>query len=62
LVDYAEEGNMLRSHGDVPPWIRELICAKEQQDSELRKRKRQRSFSESFSPIHITNVMPTRCN
>ncbi|KAK0711610.1 hypothetical protein B0H67DRAFT_646966 [Lasiosphaeris hirsuta] len=29
LVDYAEEGNMLRTHGDVPPWIRELIYAKE---------------------------------
>ncbi|KAK3332774.1 hypothetical protein B0T19DRAFT_482966 [Cercophora scortea] len=28
------EGNMLRTHGDVPPWIRELIYAKEHQDSE----------------------------
>ncbi|KAM7210081.1 hypothetical protein V8F06_014538 [Rhypophila decipiens] len=62
LVDYAEEGNILRTHGDVPPWIRELIYAKEQQDSEHRKRKRQGSFSESLPPIHITNVIPARYN
>ena len=62
LVDYAEEGNTLRTHGDVPPWIRELIYAKEQQDSERRKRKRQGSFSETSTPIHITNVIPARCN
>lgn len=62
LVDYAEEGNMLRTHGDVPPRIRELIYAKEQQDSERRKRKRQASLSDGLPPIHITNVMPARCN
>jgi hypothetical protein len=62
LVDYAEEGNALRTYGDVPLWIRELIYAKEQQDSERRKRKRQASISESLPPIHITNVMPARCN
>jgi hypothetical protein len=42
----------------VPPWIRELIYAKDQQDSERRKRKRQASISESLPPIHITNVLP----
>ncbi|KAK4451205.1 hypothetical protein QBC34DRAFT_447788 [Podospora aff. communis PSN243] len=47
LVDYAEEGHALRTHGDVPPWIRE-------------KRKRQASLSDSLPPIHITNVMPAR--
>jgi hypothetical protein len=62
LVDYAEEGNTLRTHGDVPPWIRELIYAKEQQDSERKKRKRQASVSESLPPIHITNVIPVCCN
>ncbi|KAK4148823.1 hypothetical protein C8A00DRAFT_19406 [Chaetomidium leptoderma] len=62
LVDYAEEGNTLRTHGDVPPWIRELIYAKDQQDSERRKRKRQASVSESLPPIHITNVLRARCN
>ncbi|GAB1319495.1 hypothetical protein MFIFM68171_09705 [Madurella fahalii] len=62
LIDYAEEGNILRTHGDVPPWIRELIYTKEQQDSERRKRKRPGSFSESLTPIHITNIMPARCN
>jgi hypothetical protein len=61
LVDYAEEGNTLRTHTDVPPWIRELIYAKDQQDSERRKRKRQASFSESWPPIHL-NVLPARCN
>ncbi|KAJ4290126.1 hypothetical protein N0V88_006633 [Collariella sp. IMI 366227] len=34
LIDFAEEGNTLRTHGDVPPWIRELIYAKDQQDLE----------------------------
>lgn len=62
LVDYAEEGNMLRTHGDVPPWICELIYAKEQQDSERRKRKRQASLSESSPSINITNVIHARCN
>ncbi|KAK3937229.1 hypothetical protein QBC46DRAFT_366383 [Diplogelasinospora grovesii] len=28
LVDYAKEGNTLRTHQDVPPWIRELIYSK----------------------------------
>ncbi|KAK3360769.1 hypothetical protein B0T25DRAFT_621611 [Lasiosphaeria hispida] len=54
--------NRLPTHGDVPPWIREVIYAKEQQDLEHRKRKRQGSFSESSPPIHITNVIPTCCN
>jgi len=62
LIDYAEEGNTLRTHGDVPSWIRELIYAKEQQDSERRKRKRQASLSDTLPPIHITNVMPAPCN
>lgn len=62
LVDYAEEGNTLRTHGDVPPWIRELIYAKDQQDSERRKRKRQGSFSDSLPPIQIMNVLPARYN
>ena len=62
LVDYAEEGNTLRTHGDVPPWIRELIYAKDRQDLERRKRKRQASISESLPPIHIMNVMPAGYN
>ncbi len=58
LIDYAEEGNMLRTHADVPAWIRELIYAKDQQDSERRKRKRQASISESLPPIHINVSTP----
>jgi hypothetical protein len=58
LVDFAEEGNTLRTHGDVPPWIRELIYAKDQQDSERRKRKRQASISESLPPIYINVSTP----
>ncbi|KAK0749530.1 hypothetical protein B0T18DRAFT_479520 [Schizothecium vesticola] len=41
-------GNMLRTYGD--------------QDLEHRKRKRQASLSDGLPPIHITNVMPARCN
>ena len=62
LVDFAEEGHTLRTHGDIPPWIRELIYAKDQQDSERRKRKRQASISESLPPIHIMNVLPAGYN
>ncbi|KAK0738227.1 hypothetical protein B0T18DRAFT_441031 [Schizothecium vesticola] len=49
-------GNILRTHGDVPPWIRELIYAKEQQDSERRKKKRQASLSDGLPLIRITNL------
>lgn len=61
LVDHAEEGHTLRTHQDVPPRIRELIYAKELQDTERRKRKRQASFSDGPPPIHITNILP-RCD
>ncbi|KAK3933746.1 hypothetical protein QBC46DRAFT_454626 [Diplogelasinospora grovesii] len=57
LVRYAEEGNPLKTHKDVPEFIRELIYAKEQAASE-RKLKRKGSLCEGGPPIKIVNVLP----
>ncbi|KAK3945965.1 hypothetical protein QBC46DRAFT_424888 [Diplogelasinospora grovesii] len=57
LVRYAEDGNTLNTHKDVPEFIREVIYAKEQATSE-RKLKRKGSPCESGPPIKIVNVLP----
>ncbi|OZJ01708.1 hypothetical protein BZG36_05649 [Bifiguratus adelaidae] len=44
LVDYAEEGNKLETHDDVPERIRELIHTRGEEDM-MRKRKRRASES-----------------
>lgn len=58
LIEYVRLGNALQSHDDVPPDVRDLVYAEEEQ-SVQRKRKR-RSSSTDTRPINITNVMPTR--
>ncbi|KAH7108777.1 hypothetical protein EDB81DRAFT_895501 [Dactylonectria macrodidyma] len=57
LKEYAEEGNQLDTHPDVPPRILDLIYAKERESAE-RKRKRKTSDSEGERPIKIINVLP----
>ncbi|KAH7118707.1 hypothetical protein B0J13DRAFT_197512, partial [Dactylonectria estremocensis] len=57
LVQYAEEGNQLDTHQDVPPRILDLIYAKERESAE-RKRKRKTSDSEGERLIKIINVLP----
>lgn len=57
LVQYAEEGNQLDTHQDVPPRILDLIYAKEREGIE-RKLKRKASGSEGERPINIINVLP----
>jgi hypothetical protein len=57
LIKYVEQGNILRSHEDVPENIREQLYAEDQQ-----KLERQSKFNYAtpgFPPINITNVLPS---
>ncbi|KAI8654444.1 hypothetical protein NCS57_01189800 [Fusarium keratoplasticum] len=54
LVDFAEEGNLLRTHDDVPENIRQVIYKHEEESSERRKLKRKRSDSSPPINIHVT--------
>lgn len=56
LVDFAEEGNLLRTHDDVPENIRQVIYKHEEESSERRRLKRKRS--DSSSPININVTCP----
>jgi hypothetical protein len=58
FVRFAEDGNTLKTHKDVPEFIRELIYAREQAASE-RKLKRKGSSLEGGPPIKIINVLPS---
>jgi hypothetical protein len=52
-----EQGSPLRSHNDVPRYIREQLLAKEQQRLE-RQPNLPASAPTPFPPINITNVLP----
>ncbi|KAJ4180726.1 hypothetical protein NW759_017232 [Fusarium solani] len=56
--DYAEEGNELETHKDVPVYILDMIYEKDTEDSE-RRLKRKAPGSESDRPIKIVNVLPS---
>jgi hypothetical protein len=56
LIDFAEEGNVLRTHDDVPENIRQVIYKHEEESSERRKLKRKRS--DSSPPININVTCP----
>ncbi|KAH7000711.1 hypothetical protein EDB80DRAFT_765851 [Ilyonectria destructans] len=56
LVDYAEEGHLLRTHDDVPENIRHVIYKQEEESAQRRKLKRKRS--DSLPPINITVTCP----
>ncbi|KAH7165146.1 hypothetical protein DER46DRAFT_685257 [Fusarium sp. MPI-SDFR-AT-0072] len=58
LIEYVRLGNTIESHDDVPPDVRDLLYAEEEQSIQ-RKRKR-RSLSTDARPVNITNVMPIR--
>ncbi|EXK77146.1 hypothetical protein FOQG_18140 [Fusarium oxysporum f. sp. raphani 54005] len=58
LIEHVRLGNTVDSHDDVPPDVRDLLYAEEEQSIQ-RKRKR-RSSSTDARPVNITNVMPTR--
>lgn len=57
LIQYVQLGNVLQSHDDVPPEVRDLLYAEEDQDTR-RKRKRRASSEADARPVNITNVMP----
>ncbi|KAJ3548582.1 hypothetical protein NM208_g934 [Fusarium decemcellulare] len=57
LIKYVQLGNVLQSHDDVPPDVRDLVYAEEAQDAS-RKRKRRASSGAGTRPVNITNVMP----
>ncbi|CAG9955973.1 unnamed protein product [Clonostachys rosea f. rosea IK726] len=56
LVNYAEEGNLLRAHDDIPENIRQLIYKQEEEITDRKKLKRKRS--DSSPPINITITCP----
>ncbi|KUL81719.1 hypothetical protein ZTR_09467 [Talaromyces verruculosus] len=57
MVEYAERGNPILSHDDVPEYIREEIIRVEEQHK-IRTKKSHHPGS-SYPPINITNVLPT---
>ena len=62
LVRYAEEGNELNTHRDVPEALRELIYAKDQQRLERKQKRKATSEPEDSHPIKIINVLPSQCD
>ncbi|KAF5692801.1 hypothetical protein FGLOB1_14479 [Fusarium globosum] len=58
LIENVRLGNTVESHDDVPPGVRDLLYAEEEQSIQ-RKRKR-RSLSTDARPVNITSVMPIR--
>lgn len=62
LVEYVEDGRTLRTHDDVPQYIRDLIHAKDEADSERRKKKQKTSSADSVPQIHIHNIIPGHPN
>lgn len=52
LVDYAEEGKLLRTHSDVPETIRQLVYKHDEVSVEPRQLKRKRSGR--LLPINIS--------
>lgn len=58
LIDFVEQGNTLRSHDDVPEYVREQLFAEEQQRLE-RQPNLPASAPTPYPPINITNVLPS---
>ncbi|PTD02534.1 hypothetical protein FCULG_00012600 [Fusarium culmorum] len=56
MVECAKQGNELRTHRDVPPYILDMIYEKERLDGERRAKRKAPS---SESPIKIVNVLPS---
>ncbi|KAJ3469840.1 hypothetical protein MRS44_003905 [Fusarium solani] len=58
MVQYAEQGNVLETHRDVPAYILDMIYEKDTEDSE-RRQKRKAPGLESDRPIKIVNILPS---
>jgi hypothetical protein len=57
LIQYVQQGHLLRTHDDVPEDIRDQLYAEEQQRLE-RKQAVSAMTPPSSAPINITNVLP----
>lgn len=62
LVEHAANGDTLRTHDDVPQYLRDLIHAKDEADSDRRKNKHKASSMDGMPQIHIHNIMPGHPN
>ncbi|KAL6900423.1 hypothetical protein GGI43DRAFT_48806 [Trichoderma evansii] len=62
LVEYAEDGQPLTTHDEVPQYIRDLVHAKDEADSERRKKKQKTSSVDDMPQIHIHNIIPRHPN
>ncbi|KAF5642373.1 hypothetical protein F52700_3169 [Fusarium sp. NRRL 52700] len=58
LIEYVRLGNTLESHDDVPPDVRDLVYAEEEQS--IQRKRKQRLSSTDARPVNITKIMPTR--
>jgi len=56
LISFVEEGNILRTHDDVPDNIRDQLFTEECQ--RLERQPKSIGSPPSFPPINITNVLP----
>lgn len=57
LIEYVKQGNVIKSHEDVPAHIQEQLLAEERQRLD-RQPKSTSSTPTPYPPITITNVMP----
>lgn len=57
LVQHAEDGKELRTHADVPDYIRKQLYAEDQQRIKAHQRATSAPAA-NFPPINITNVLP----
>ena len=57
LIEYVKQGNVIKSHEDVPAHIQEQLFAEERQRLD-RQPKSTSSIPTPYPPITITNVMP----
>ncbi|KAI7763836.1 hypothetical protein LZL87_014349 [Fusarium oxysporum] len=58
LIEHVRLGNTVDSHDDVPPDVRDLLYAEE--DQSIQRKRKRRLLSTDARPVNITNVMPTR--
>lgn len=56
LITFVEQGNILKSHNDVPQDIRDQLYVEERQ--RLERQPKSNNVSTPFPPINITNVLP----
>jgi hypothetical protein len=56
LINFVEQGNILRTYDDIPEAIREQLYTEERQ--RLERQPKSNNMSTPFPPINITSVLP----